>query len=147
MSSVQVLVFRAFGDVPLAIAPAEWDAFCRGDRPLPCSPVPLEQQDDLAEKRLQERPQKKLNVLLLTLRDHACELVEPLTLDVDEHGFLQRLHVSFAPLPSAHVLDARASFLGRYLRHANRWEPSATLVARALRLANAAPVGAVEPRG
>ena len=124
MASVETLVYRVLGDRLIRVESERWDSFCRGAEPL-----------DIATRK------GRLNVLLLKLRDAACEVIEAIALDVDEHGYLRRLHVAFDPLPSARVLDARSAFLGRYLRHAYRWEPSGALIERALAIANATPVG------
>jgi hypothetical protein len=126
MTSLEILVYRVIGDRPIRVESERWDGFCRGAEPLD-----VEVHDG------------RLNVLLLKLRGAACESIEPIALDVDEHGYLKRLHVAFDPLPSARVLDARSAFLGRYLRHAYRWDPSERLIARALASANAAPIGSL----
>ena len=126
MSSVQVLVYRFDRDLLEPVAHDSWEAFRRGVAPL---------ASDAAAAG-------KVCLLLLTLRDGACELIEPVSLDVDEHGYLRRLHVSFAPLPDARVLDARSVFLARYLNHAHQCEPSPEIVERALAHARVAPIGA-----
>jgi hypothetical protein len=128
MSPVEILAYRVSGDRLIRVATEQWEAFCRGALPL--------ETDDPRDGRL--------NVLLLKLRGVECEVVEPVALDVDEHGYIKRVHVAFDPLPSTRVLDARSAFLGRYLRHTYRWDPSSGLIARALASANATPCGESE---
>jgi hypothetical protein len=125
---MDTLVFRVVGDRPVRVDGERWDQFCRGTIPL--------DTESLRGGRV--------NLLMLRLRGATCESIEALAVDVDEHGYLKRLHASFDPLPSTRVLDARSAFLGRYLRHAYRWEPSEALIVRALASANALPIGAEE---
>jgi hypothetical protein len=128
MAALETLVYRVVGDRPIHVDGERWDNFCRGAEPL-----------DVESLR-----DGRLNVLVLRLRGTTCESVEATAVDVDEHGYLKRLHVVFEPLPSTRVLDARSAFLGRYLRHTYRWEPSEELIVRALASANAWPLGAEE---
>ena len=128
MAVLETLVYRVVGDLPIRVDGDRWDSFCRG-----AEPIDVESLRD-----------GRLNVLSLRLRGTTCESVDALAVDVDEHGYLKRLHVTFEPLPSTRVLDARSVFLGRYLRHAYRWEPSEELILRALASANALPIGAEE---
>lgn len=130
MHSISLQVFRHVRPDGLEpIAPARWDGFCRGRLPL----------DDVRPGRV--------DLLILTLRDERCELVEPLSVIVDDNGFLFRPDLRLRPLPqpaaatTAPVHDARALFLNRYLMHAHRWQPEAALVAQALRLGRTHPVG------
>jgi len=127
MAVLETLVYRVVGDLPIRVDGDRWDNFCRGAQPLDSEPL-----------------HARLNVLSLRLRGRTCESIDAIAVDVDEHGYLKRLHVAFEPLPSTRVLDARSAFLGRYLRHTYRWEPSEELIVRALASANAQPIGAEE---
>ena len=116
MTAVHVHVFRRVYDDVEPLATARWDAFCAGQAPLSVEPAVA-----------------KVEVLLITTRDGVCELVEPISLNVDASGYLQRLHVRFEQLPRDPGLhDARNAFLDRYLRHANHWSPSALQIEKAL---------------
>jgi hypothetical protein len=125
MAVLETLVYRVVGDRPLRVDEERWDSFCRGAAPL-----------DIESSR-----DGRVNILVLRRRDTTCESIDALAVDVDEHGYLKRLHVAFEPLPSTRVLDARSAFLGRYLRHVYRWEPSEELILRTLANANALPIG------
>ena len=95
---------------------SQWDAFCNGQAPLPVDAAAA-----------------KVDVLLVTMRDGVCELVEPVSLHVDANGYLQRLRVRFEQLPrQPRLRDARTVFLDRYLRHANHWSPSDAQIEKAL---------------
>ena len=99
------------------IAPDVWEQFCRGGTPM----LPGD---------------RKIDLLLLTLRNEVCEEIDPITLALDENGYLMRLDVRLRPLPrDPAVFDARSVFLGRYLKHAHHWKPSAELIDQALVLA------------
>lgn len=100
------------------IHPTDWDRFRRGAAPLPPG-------------------NRKVDLLLLTLRDGVCEEIDPITLDLDENGYLVRIDIGMQPLPRhPALLDARGAFLGRYLQHANHWKPSAQLIDQALGFAH-----------
>jgi hypothetical protein len=129
---------RQPGDRLRRIDPLTWDGFCRGAVPLTTrhgvSPVPAHQpsgQPGIDGPRL-------IDILLLTLRQDEfpsqpfVELLEPFRLSIDEHGFLQRLHVNVDPLADPEIIDLRPRLVGRYLRRAYHWRPSATLIASAM---------------
>jgi len=107
MGAVEVQVFRRCGEALLRVDDAAWDAFRTGQAPAP---------------GVDGSAARKIDLLLITTRDGRCELAEPISLDLDANGYLQRLHVRFDALPRGpRVLDARHAFLGRYLQHANHW--------------------------
>jgi hypothetical protein len=102
------------------IKTADWEQFCRGGAPL----LPGDRRIDL---------------LLLTLRNGVCEEIDPITLDLDKNGYLIRIDVGLRPLPRhPTILDARGAFIGRYLNHAHHWQPSEQLIDQALALARQA---------
>jgi len=117
VSSVQTIALQRVDlNHVSVIAPTLWDQFVRGGTPL----LPGD---------------RKIDLLLLTLRDGVCEEIDPITLALDENGYLMRLDVRMRPLPrDPAVLDARNAFLGRYLKHAHHWKPSAELIDQALAL-------------
>ena len=93
MSSVETIALQRIepGRVSL-IQPTDWERFCRGGAPL--------LQGD-----------RKVDLLLLTLRDGVCEEIDPITLDLDENGYLVRIDVNMQPLPlHPTLLDARGAF-------------------------------------
>jgi hypothetical protein len=116
MRALQIEVFRREGDDIVPIDRAAWEAFRSGQAPLP---------------RCETLAHTKVDLLIVTTRDGVCELVEPISVHIDDHGYLQRLHVHFDALPDS-VLDARTAFVSRYLRHANHWAVSALHVEKAL---------------
>ncbi len=118
MNSIQTIALQRIApDHVSVIAPQTWEQFCRGGAPL----LPGD---------------RKIDLLLLTLRDGVCEEIEPITLALDENGYLMRFDLRFRPLPKhPAVFDARNAFVGRYLKHAHYWRPSAQLIDRALALA------------
>ncbi len=118
MVSVETIALQRIepGRVAL-IHPIDWERFRRGAAPL-------------------LHGDRKVDLLLLTLRDGVCEEIDPITLDLDENGYLVRIDVGMRPLPRhPAVLDARGAFLGRYLQHANQWKPTAQLIDQALEFA------------
>ena len=130
-------LLRQPGDRLRRIEPLTWDRFCRGTVPLTTrhgvSPVPAYQpsgQPGIDGQRL-------IDILLLTLRQDEfssqqyVDLFEPFRLSIDEHGFLQRLHVSMDPLADPEIIDLRPRLVGRYLRRVYHWCPSAALIAAA----------------
>jgi hypothetical protein len=119
VSSVQTIALQRVDPNHVAvIAPDTWDQFVRGGTPL----LPGD---------------RKIDLLLLTLRDGVCEEIDPITLALDENGYLMRLDVRMRPLPrDPSVFDARSVFLGRYLKHAHHWKPTAELIDQALSLAS-----------
>ena len=82
MSSVQTIALQriAPGHVSV-IAPQTWEQFCRGGTPL----LPGD---------------RKIDLLLLTLRDGVCEEIDPITLALDENGYLMRFDLQLRPLPN-----------------------------------------------
>lgn len=120
MSAIQTIVFeRVRPDGLVIIETAEWERFAAGGTPLlPGS--------------------RKIDLLLLTLREGICEEADPITLDLDENGYLVRIDVHMRPLPRhPALLDARSAFIGRYLKHAHHWQPSERLIRHALDLISA----------
>jgi hypothetical protein len=117
MSIYQTVVFQRIGAERLVLLPAAvWERFARGAQPLPGD------------------GERRIDLLLLTLRDGVCDEVDAISLDLDENGYRVRLDVQLDPLPSrAGVLDARNAFMRRYLAHAHQWRPSAELLQSALR--------------
>ena len=103
-----------------AIDADRWHAFCSG-----AAPVETDGQS------------RQLKVLLVTIRDRVCELVEPIAIDVDRNGYIERKELSLPPLHADQVVDLRGRFLRRYLEHAHQWKPDATLIDRALALSAA----------
>jgi hypothetical protein len=115
MASVETVVFQRIAPALIALIQAgDWERFRRGAAPLPPG-------------------NRRVDLLLLTLRDGVCEEIDPITLDLDANGYLMRIDVGMQPLPEhPALLDARGAFLGRYLQHANHWKPSAQLIDQAL---------------
>ena len=118
MASVRTLALQRVGMNRVSmIAAGAWDQFIRGTAPLQVG-------------------RRKVDVLLLTLRDGICEEIDPITLDLDENGYLMRLDLQLRPLPDHPALvDARHVFLARYLKHAHQWRPTPQLIDQALALA------------
>jgi hypothetical protein len=118
MNSVQTIALqRVDPNHVCVIAPETWEQFCRGGTPL----LPGD---------------RKIDLLLLTLRNGVCEEIDPITLALDENGYLMRFDMRMRPLPRhPAVLDARSAFVGRYMKHAHHWKPSAQLIDQALALA------------
>lgn len=117
MATIQMIVFERIAPDGLAmIAAADWERFAAGGAPL----LP---------------GNRKIDLLLLTLREGVCEEADPITLDLDENGYLVRIDVRVGPLPHhPGLFDARSAFIGRYLKHAHHWRPSERLIRRALDL-------------
>ena len=99
MTAVQTIALQRIGaDHVSVIAPQTWEQFCRGGTPL----LPGD---------------RKIDLLLLTLRDGVCEEIDPITLALDENGYLMRFDLQLRPLPKhPALLDARSAFVGRYLK-------------------------------
>jgi len=116
MAALHIEVFRRQGDDIVPLDRAVWESFRSGQAPLP------------HHASVQST---KLDLLIVTTRDGVCELVEPISVHVDGHGYLQRLHVQFDALPDT-VHDARNAFVTRYLRHANQWALSPVHLEKAL---------------
>jgi hypothetical protein len=124
MTSVQMIVFHRVAPDRLAMMlPTDWERFASGGAPLlPGS--------------------RKIDLLLLTLRDGICDEADPITLDLDENGYIVRIDVRIRPLPQhPGLFDARRAFIGRYLKHAHHWQPSEALIEHALGLIGAARRG------
>lgn len=124
MNSVQTIALqRIAADHVAVIAPQTWEQFCRGGTPL----LPGD---------------RKIDLLLLTLRDGVCEEIDPITLSLDENGYLMRFDMQLQPLPKhPALLDARSAFVGRYMKHAHQWKPSARLIDQALALTRGCSLG------
>ena len=124
MNSVQTIALQRIApDHVSVIAPQTWEQFCRGGTPL----LPGD---------------RKIDLLLLTLRDGVCEEIDPITLALDENGYLMRFDLQLQPLPKhPALLDARSAFVGRYMKHAHQWKPSAHLIDQALTLARGGSLG------
>jgi hypothetical protein len=120
MAAIQMIVFeRIAPDGLVLIEAADWERFATGGAPL----LP---------------GNRKIDLLLLTLREGICEEADPITLDLDENGYLVRIDVRVRPLPQhPALLDARSVFIGRYLKHAHHWRPSERLIRHALELISA----------
>src|SRR5262245_3641848 len=118
--AIQTIVFERIAPDGLTLIEAtDWDRFAAGSAPL----LP---------------GNRKIDLLLLTLRDGICEEADPITLDLDENGYLVRIDVRMRPLPQhPSVLDARSVFVERYLKHAHQWRPSERLIRHALDLISA----------
>ena len=128
---IKVYQHTAAGDL-VYVDPERWEAFRVGTVPLAVAPG----------------SGGRVDLLLLSVRDDVCELVDAISLRVDDSGFLCRLDVALRPLPaSATVRDARQRFVGRYLDHAGQWTPTETAVQRALKLAGVKPLGRIATRG
>ena len=120
MPAIQTIVFERIPPDGLALIEApDWERFAVGGAPL-------------------HPGNRKIDLLLLTLREGICEEADPITLDLDENGYLIRIDVRVRPLPKhPSVLDARSVFIGRYLKHAHHWRPSERLIRHALDLISA----------
>ena len=104
MSHAEVHVFLATEYGLHRVSPEQWSAFENGEQPI-----------DAAET-------DQVKLLLLTIRDGICELVEPLCVNVDAHGFVDRREHALRPLTAAtSVVDGRERFINRYLNHAHQW--------------------------
>lgn len=127
---------RQPGDRLVRIDTPTWEGFCHGTLPLTerhgIIPAPGGQPGE-------ERGQL-IDILVLTLRQDTfpappiLELVEPFRLSVDEHGFLQRLHINLDPLADPDIIDLRPRLVTSYLRRTYHWRPSAALIAAAMTL-------------
>jgi hypothetical protein len=117
MSLHQTVVFQRGDADRLHLIPADvWERFASGAQPLPVG------------------SQRRIDLLLLTVRDGVCTEADAISLDLDENGYRVRLDVTMDPLPgAAGVFDARNAFMRRYLAHAHQWRPSAELLQSALR--------------
>jgi len=132
MSAIQIRAFHRHGDDMVPIAEALWTQFVAGAAPLP---------ESMRQARSPAQGVRRVDVLLVTSRDGECELIEPVSLRVDAHGYLLRMYLQideFAPRPG--VLDARRPFLERYLRHAHRWSPTAEQFSKAIASSCATPI-------
>ncbi|MGH8598598.1 MAG: hypothetical protein ACREXT_18240 [Gammaproteobacteria bacterium] len=120
MAAIQTIVLQRIRPESLAIMPPrDWERFAAGGAPLAPG-------------------NRKVDLLLITLRGGVCEEADPITLDLDENGYLVRIDVAVQPLPDHPALfDARSAFIGRYLKHAHHWRPSERLIRHALDLISA----------
>ena len=124
MTAVAMTVFERVAPNELSvIAPIDWERFSSGGAPL----LP---------------GNRKIDLLLLSVREGICEEADPITLDLDENGYLVRIDVRLRPLPEhPGLFDARRAFIGRYLKHAHHWQPSDQLIEQALDLIGASRRG------
>ena len=89
MSYSELHIFSMSIDGTLqVVSQKQFIAFENGDQPI----------TSFNEKIDTDNMQIKL--LFLTLRDGICELVEPLRINVDTHGFLDRRDHQIVPLPT-----------------------------------------------
>jgi hypothetical protein len=127
MTATQIRVFRRQGDDLETVPERLWHAFVNGDAPFPGQ-----------SRAGAATGSGRLDILLITHRDGECVLAEPLSLRLDDHGYLQRMYVPAdalppqAGVPQSGVFDARLPFLKRYLRHAHHWSPTPAQVAKAV---------------
>ena len=111
-TEVHVYLCPDNGGLPRRISIDDWNAFERGDQPI----VPINNRESARSRQIK--------FLLMTIRDRICELAEPLCVDVDQFGFVQRRALNLRLLedygPS--IVDGRHRFMLRYLNHAHQWD-------------------------
>ena len=111
-TEVHVYLCPDNGDLPRRVSIDDWNAFERGDQPI----VPINNRESARSRQIK--------FLLMTIRDRICELAEPLCVDVDQFGFVQRRTLNLRLLedhgPS--IVDGRHRFMLRYLNHAHQWD-------------------------
>ena len=85
----------------------------------------------------------QVKLLFLTLRDGICELVEPLRINIDTHGFLARRDHQIIPLPNMEksILDGRHRFLNRFLNHSHQWTIRENTLSEAMKLSGVTLIG------
>ena len=66
------------GNLPQRVSIDDWNAFERGDQPI----APINNRDQVKARQIK--------FLLMTIRDRFCEIAEPLCVDVDQFGFVQK---------------------------------------------------------
>jgi hypothetical protein len=79
-------------------------------------------------------PAPQLQLLAVTCRDLACESLEPFLVDVDNNGYLVKKDFALPPLNTSapEIVDMRALFISRYIRHAHQWRPPAWVLSQAI---------------
>lgn len=111
-TEVHVYLCPDNGGLPRRVSIDDWNAFERGDQPI----VPINNRESARSRQIK--------FLLMTIRDGICELAEPLCVDVDQFGFVQRRALNLRLLedhgPS--IVDGRHRFMLRYLNHAHQWD-------------------------
>ncbi len=111
------------GNLPQRVSIDDWNAFERGDQPI----APINNRDPVKAHQIK--------FLLMTIRDRFCELAEPLRVDVDQFGFVQKRALFWRLLedhgPS--IVDGRHRFMQRYLNHAHQWDLGAAVLDEACR--------------
>ena len=111
-TEVHVYLCPDDGGPPRRVAVGDWNAFERGDQPI----APMNCGEPASSRQIK--------FLLMTIRDRICELAEPLCVDVDQFGFIQRRALNLRLLedhgPS--IIDGRDRFMLRYLNHAHQWD-------------------------
>ena len=100
-TEVHVYLCPDNGGLPRRVSIDDWNAFERGDQPI----VPINNRESARSRQI-------------------CELAEPLCVDVDQFGFVQRRALNLRLLedhgPS--IVDDRHRFMLRYLNHAHQWD-------------------------
>ena len=113
------------GYLPQRVSIDDWNAFERGDQPI----APISNRDPIRAHQIK--------FLLMTIRDRFCEFAEPLRVDVDQFGFVQK-RALFWRLLEGHgpsIVDGRHRFMQRYLNHAHQWDLGAAVLDEAWRQA------------
>ena len=111
------------GNLPQRVSIDDWNAFERGDQPI----APINNRDQVKARQIK--------FLLMTIRDRFCEIAEPLCVDVDQFGFVQK-RALFWQLLEDHgpsIVDGRHRFMQRYLNHAHQWDLEAAVLDEACR--------------
>jgi hypothetical protein len=112
--------------------PDRFEGFCRGEHAL----------RDVTVGSLDAPPYRDslhADLLLITLRyDHGSrtprpDLIEPLRIRLDEHGYLCHLHLEpVRPVKAPAVADLRPRLIRRYLQRTWQWSPSTEVIDAAL---------------
>lgn len=125
MSYSELHIFSMSTDGTLqVVSQKQFIAFENGDQPI----TSFNEQIDTNNMQVK--------LLFLTLRDGICELVEPLRINVDTHGFLDRRDHQIMPLPTKEksILDGRHRFLNRFLNHSHQWSIRENTLSEAMKL-------------
>ena len=111
-TEVHVYLCPDNGGLPQRVSIDEWNAFERGDQPI----APINYREPGRSRQIK--------FLLMTIRDRVCELAEPLRVDIDQFGFVQRraLHLKLLEDQGPSIVDGRHRFMLRYLNHAHQWD-------------------------
>lgn len=99
------------------ISSQNWLQFCSGNTPI---------EDAL--------PASQLQLLAVSCRDLVCETVEPFLVDVDINGYLLKKDFALSPLSTSapEIVDMRALFISRYIKHAHQWHPTPWVLSQAI---------------